>query len=291
MRSMTGFGRAQINRDKIELEIEIKSVNSRYYEVKMNLPRELNFFEEKIRKTLGSHLNRGMIEIKVNFIDRRETIISINESKLKAYHDLFRKAAALLEIKDEVKLEVLINEPGVVQSQNSYQDDKQLDRVFIDALENAIAHLIKAQTHEGKQIMKTLTDAVKLLMRELNLIKHSVKSYKTKLYKDMKQRTTELLADNLNDSMEQRLLQELALFIDKYDIQEEITRLENHLSVFKAKLNQKTDIGKGLNFVLQEMQREANTLGSKYSTVESFSSILIIKEEIEKCREIVQNVT
>ncbi len=288
---MTGFGRAQINRDKIELEIDIKSVNSRYYEVKLYMPRELYSFEEQIRKTLTSHLNRGMIEIKASFIDRRETTISINESKLKAHHELFQKAAKLLNIKDEVKLDVLINEPGVIQTQNSYLDDKQLDRILMEVLQAAIANLVKSQTHEGKQIKKTLNESLKKVNRELGLIKQSITAYKSKLFEEMKRRTMDLLEDNLNDSIEQRLLQELAIFIDKYDIQEEITRLENHLSVFKSKMSQQTDIGKGLNFVLQEMQREVNTLGSKYSTVESFSSILIIKEEIEKCREIVQNVT
>lgn len=291
MRSMTGFGRAQIKRDKMELEIEIKSVNSRYYEVKLNLPRELNFSEERIRKTLSSHLNRGMIEIRVNFIDRRETTISINESKLYAYHELFQKAAKLLEIEDDVKLDVLINEPGVIQTQNSYLEDKQLDQLFLEVLQEAISNLYKSQTNEGKQIKKTLTESLKKINRELGKIKQSITAYKTKLFNDMQQRTMDLLGDNLNESMEQRLLQELAIFIDKYDIQEEITRLENHLSVFNSKLSQKTDVGKGLNFVFHEMQREANTLGSKYSTVESFSSILMIKEEIEKCREIVQNVT
>ncbi len=288
---MTGFGRAQINRDKIELEIEIKSVNSRYYEVKLYMPRELNYFEEQIRKTLTSHLNRGMIEIKVSFIDRRETSININESKLKAYHELFQKAAKLLNINDEVKLDVLINEPGVIQTQNSYLDDIQLDQIIMETLHEAVHNLIKSQSHEGKQIKKTLVESLRLLHRELGLIKQSIATYKSKLFNEMKQRMIDLLGDNLNDSIEQRLLQELAIFIDKYDIQEEITRLENHLSVFKSKMSQQTDIGKGLNFVLQEMQREVNTLGSKYSTVESFSSILMIKEEIEKCREIVQNVT
>ena len=293
MRSMTGFGKSQIKRNGIELEIDIKAVNSRYLDIKYNLSRELSFFESKLRLLLHARLNRGMIEVKASLTDRREAVISINESKLLSYYALFQKASKLLGISNDINLDTLINEPGVIQAQNSYADDAVLDKILTECCNQALSQLIISQSVEGKQIKNTLQNSIKSISKALATIQKSVKTYKGKLFNDMKQRVKELLTEDMIDIAEQRLLQEIAIFIDKYDIQEEITRLHNHISVFKTKLGQNSNdgIGKSMNFILQEMQREANTLGSKYSTVESFGDILMIKEEIEKCREIIQNVT
>ena len=289
---MTGYGRAHAIKENIDCEIEIKSVNSRYLDLKVYLPRDLNFFETEIRKTLSLYLNRGSVDVRVTLNDYREPRITLNKANLMKYADIFKQAQELLGDTSPVPISYLLDESGVLETQGKLAEDSVLAQILDENLHSALKALTASLYNEANDIKTVLQNSMKLIRHSMDEISHQILPFKNELLKNMNARINELLNAYKIDNMEQRIVQELAIYIDKYDVQEELTRLESHISTLLATLNKPDhdDIGKTLNFILQEMQREANTLGSKFSNSKTFQDVLIIKEEIEKCREIVQNV-
>lgn len=287
---MTGYGKAKIQKNDMDCEIEIKSINGRFLDMRIYLPREISFFEYPIRQHIGKVLSRGTVEIRVTFADRREPALKLNEVKLMKYYELVKQAQALLDIDEDISLEYLLNEPGIIESINNLDEDEQLAELLNQTLEKAIEALELTLKAEASNIKETLRHSSDLMLKTLDNIEKEIQPFKEELYSILKHRVTELLSNFNAEMLEQRLVQELAIYIDKYDIQEEISRLKCHINTLLATLEKEEDTGKTLNFILQEMQREANTLGSKFSTARTFTYVLTLKEEIEKCREIVQNV-
>ncbi len=290
MKSMTGYGKAKIQKNDMDCEIEIKSINGRFLDMRIYLPREISFFEYPIRQHIGKVLSRGTVEIRVTFADRREPALKLNEVKLMKYYELVKQAQALLDIDEDISLEYLLNEPGIIESINNLDEDEQLAELLNQTLDKAIEALELSLRAEASNIKDTLKHSSALMLKTLDNIEKEIQPFKEELYSILKHRVTELLSNFNAEMLEQRLVQELAIYIDKYDIQEEISRLKCHINTLLATLEKEEDTGKTLNFILQEMQREANTLGSKFSTARTFTYVLTLKEEIEKCREIVQNV-
>ena len=290
MKSMTGYGKAKMQKNDMDCEIEIKSINGRFLDMRIYLPREISFFEYPIRQHIGKVLSRGTVEIRVTFADRREPALKLNEVKLMKYYELVKQAEALLDIDKDISLEYLLKEPGIIESINNLDEDEQLAELLNQTLDKAIEALELSLRAEASNIKETLKHSSDLMLETLDNIEKEIQPFKEELYSILKHRVTELLSNFNAEMLEQRLVQELAIYIDKYDIQEEISRLKCHINTLLATLEKEEDTGKTLNFILQEMQREANTLGSKFSTARTFTYVLTLKEEIEKCREIVQNV-
>lgn len=292
MRSMTGYGSAKQSLEGINLQIEIKTVNGRFLDMRLYVPRDLNFFEYELRKRITARIQRGSMEVRINFSDSREPALVLNSTKLKKYYEIVSSAVKELGLTDTVPIEYLLNEPGVIQNEMNLDEDTLLKKLLQDTLERAIdAHILCAEK-EGANIKEVLLESMNLIKANLSELESTLEPYKIQLFENLKNRISELLAHFKVDTQEQRLVQELALYIDKFDVHEELSRLYSHIETFMntIKKTSAADIGKTLNFILQEMQRESNTLGSKYSTSDSFKYILVIKEEIEKSREIVQNV-
>ncbi len=292
MKSMTGYGTAKMSADGIDIQVEIKSVNSRFLDLRVYLPRELSFYEYELRKFISASLKRGAIDVRVNYNDNREPKLKLNAQKLKKYHEIVTNAIEIVGLNDSVSIEYLLNEPGVIESENNLDNDPCLKDALDKTLAEATRNLIGCTIAEGEDMKRTLSDSMDTIIQAVKELESSLSPYKKQLFENMHTRIKELLSHFKIDTLEQRLVQELALYIDKLDVQEELTRLYSHIETFKSTIlhEQNEDIGKTLNFIVQEMQREANTLGSKYSTSLSFKYILIIKEEIEKDREIIQNV-
>jgi uncharacterized protein (TIGR00255 family) len=287
---MTGYGKAKTQSGELDLEFEIKSVNGRYLDMKIYLPREISFFEYKIRQMFSSSFSRGTMEVRTSFADHREPRIKLNQNKLSKYYDIFSQAKHLLNLDDTISLELLLNEPGIIENDNNLEEDELLNTILNSTLEQAIEALDRSLSAEASQIRQVLMTSCDKMLQAMENIEIEIQPYKEELFAGMKARTAELLQSFNTENIEQRLFQELAIYIDRYDIQEELTRLRGHIETLRSVLDKKEDIGKSLNFILQEMQRESNTLGSKFSTAKTFQHILILKEEVEKCREIVQNV-
>ncbi|HRY84889.1 MAG TPA: DUF1732 domain-containing protein, partial [Candidatus Cloacimonadota bacterium] len=266
--------------------------NSRFLDLRTYLPRELNFFEFALRKIVTAKLNRGAVDVRINLSDHREPRLQLNLVKLHKYHDIIKLAMLETGQQGSVPIDLLMNEPGVIENTAGLDSDELLSALLPEAIDEALSRVEESQKQEGKDIQLVLSDSLGKIAAALDEVETRIAPYRTELFDNMHRRIKELLAAFKIDNIEQRLVQELAIYIDKYDIQEEITRLRSHIDTFRQTINKpdSLDIGKNLNFIMQEMQREANTLGSKFSTPESFQYILIIKEEIEKCREIIQNV-
>ncbi len=290
MKSMTGYGKAKSQHPGIDIDFEIKSINGRYLDMRMYLPREIGFFEYDIRRRLASSLSRGTVEVRASFTDHREPHIRLNEMKLRKYHALVQQAMQQLGQTGQVSLEFLLNEPGIVEQVNNLDEDQELKGLLVSTLDRAVQALEASLEAEAEQIKATLRASGEAMLALLAKVELEIQPYKEELFQGMKERTSELLKAFNPDSLEQRLFQELAIYIDKYDIHEELSRLRSHIGTLNGALEQTGDNGKTLNFILQEMQREANTLGSKFSTAKTYPHILALKEEVEKCREIVQNV-
>ena len=290
MKSMTGFGNSLINRENIEIEFEVKSINARFLDLRIYLPRELSFYETEIRKHIIGILSRGTIEVRVNFKDHREPKLVLDKTKLLKYNDMAIEAAKLLASEEIVSIEFLLKEQGVIEIADRLAEDETLANVLNEALEQALHRINESMLVEGRQIKQMLIDSMQKIQKALNAISEMCEPFKKELYETMHRHIEELMGTYPKENLEQRLIQELAIYIDKYDIGEELSRLYAHINTFNSTLQGEGDIGKTLNFIIQEMQREANTLGSKFSTAQSFPWILAIKEEIEKCREMIQNV-
>ena len=292
MKSMTGYGKAAISRQNVDLEVEIKSVNSRFLDLRTYLPRELNFYEFPLRKLIAVKLNRGAVDVRINLTDHREPQLQLNLIKLRKFHDIIKTAMTETGQQGAVPIELLMNEPGIIENSAKLDEDEVLQELLQEAVHEAISKIEASQRAEGNDIQAVLAESIDRIAVALIEVETKISPYREELFENMHKRIRELLVTFKIDNIEQRLVQELAIYIDKYDVQEELTRLRSHIDTFKQTIGKPgvADIGKTLNFIMQEMQREANTLGSKFSTPASFQYILIIKEEIEKCREIIQNV-
>ncbi len=292
MKSMTGYGKSSIIIQEMDLDIELKSVNSRFFDLKLYLPRELNFMEITTRNTLRETIKRGFIDVRVNLRDRRIPQIEMDENKLKTYWDLFQKVKVMLKTEQEISIDKVLDEPGVLIINTESLDNQEFKTGYIKCLNEAIQKQEEMALSEGRGMCAVLSDSLEKIQVSSKNVNLAFEAYKSTLYEKYKTRIQELLKEHLTEENEKRLLMETAIYIDKADIHEELMRLEDHIKRFQAILNSNNseETGKTLNFIIQEMHREGNTLGSKYSTPDSFQDVLIIKEEIEKIREMVQNV-
>jgi len=292
MKSMTGYGKAKQSGQEIELEIEIKTINGRYLDLKVISPRELNFFDHPLRRKIASSLHRGTVEVRITFSDHREPAVRLDTTKLSKYHEVIKSAQSFLGLNEPVPLQFLLSEPGVIEIGNSLDEDPLLISVLTSTLDKAISALEAATEKEGTEIKSFLVDSMHKISQAVVEVENEIVPFKQELFTKLNTRILELLKNTNLDNLEQRLVQETAIYVDKYDIQEEITRLRSHIGTFTRTLDKddEPEIGKTLNFIMQEMHREANTLGSKFSTARTFPYVLTIKEEIEKCREICLNV-
>lgn len=287
---MTGHGLAKHHADDLSLEIELRSINGRFLDLRIYQPRELSFFEHPLRKKLSEVLGRGTVEVRVNFQDHREPRLKLNLPKLRKLQALAEEAGSFLELEEKLPLEFYLKEPGIIESTNDLDEDEELTSILYRVLNEAISRLLSSMKAEASGIHDVIYASCERMLESLVLIEKEIQPYKEALFTEMKTRTSELMSSYNHDNLEQRLFQEIAIYIDRYDIHEELSRLRSHIATLLDALKREDDNGKSLNFVLQEMQREANTLGSKFSTSKTFTHILVLKEEVEKCREIVQNV-
>ncbi len=291
MKSMTGYGNAEFHNDEYDIEIEVKSVNSRFLDLKISSPRELLLFENGIKELISKYVRRAKLEIRINFNDKRVPEYQLDENKLLAFADLLKKAKSLIGDKNPVNLESIISQPNVLSFHSPSFQDETFWQILSETIENALIKHQQMALKEGDKLKEFFDQSYQTITNSVQIIEASVPGYKSKLYDLFKTNVEALLKDSLSEDMEKRIFLEVALYVDKSDITEELIRLKSHLHNFSDRLNGNgIDAGKSLNFIFQEMQREINTISSKYNETSVFEYILKIKEEVEKCREQIQNV-
>jgi uncharacterized protein (TIGR00255 family) len=287
--SMTGYGISSLLMNRFTIEAEIKSINSRFLDISLRLPRSLNDKEIEIRNLIKQNINRGKVTLNV-YLKKdgvENGIPSYDENTLKGIASLLRKIKADSELKEEIHLADILSFYNVLFNDSSEYSDEEYELTKSVVLD-AIKKLKIMRVEEGEQLINDLLNRVSKienLVDEIEVLgRESVVNY----FQKLKDRAKELV-ENLSDYAD-RLAVELALLSEKYDITEETVRLKSHINQFKQTLKSDFEVGKKLNFVVQEMNREANTINNKSVSLEVSNRGLIIKEELEKIREQVQNI-
>ena len=289
IKSMTGYGKANLEKIERTYQIEIKSVNHRYLDISIKMPKAISYLEEDIKKCISKKIQRGKIDVFVTFENNSAEgkNIKINTEIAKMYIEQLKKLAESENILSNIEVTEISKYPDVLTIQNS-QDDETIKNELMEVTKNAVNQIIEMKEKEGEKIAEDLTRRLEEIQKKIleisTLSTGLIQEYVVKL----KTRVQELLQNQEID--EARLAQEVVIYADKCSVEEEITRLNSHISQFKELLNSNTQIGKKLDFIIQEMNRETNTIGSKANNLEITNDVIDIKTEIENIREQVQNI-
>ncbi len=290
MRSMTGYGRGESEREGAKINVEINSVNRRQSDIVINLPRELSAFEPRVRQAVADRLARGRTNVVITF-DRGVNAarnLAFDSGLARSYHASMRELQKELGVSGEITIAMILQAPGVLR----FADDGFSPNDTWPAVEKALAaaldELVKMREREGKHLAKDLIHRLKVVRKALQDVR--------KMHPAVAERYRATLLDRIEKAgleltpNDDRLLKEVALFADRSDISEELTRLESHLAQFAHHLRKNEPVGRTLEFITQEISRELNTLGAKAGDAEISRHVVACKSEVEKIREQVQNL-
>ena len=289
---MTGFGRGEYTDGKRNITVEIKSVNHRYSDISVKMPRRYGFAEDKVKSAVKEKLRRGKadVSIMVENITENDINIKLNQPIAKQYYDNLKALQESFDLSGEISLQLLSTMPDVMKAIADVEDEEEITRAILIPVSQAVANLESMREIEGEKLAADLIEKGKKIKSILDKIEERAPG----VVRDYTSRLRERIAELLDGSVtvpEERILTEAAIFADKCSIDEEITRLNSHLTQLEKILKEgKEAEGKKLDFLVQEMNREANTIGSKANDITITNYMLEIKSEIEKIREQVQNI-
>lgn len=290
MNSMTGYGRAKLEKEEREYIIEIKSVNHKYSDITIKLPRNISYLEEKIRKTILSKVSRGKIDVFVSYanygVEGKNVVL--NKKLAELYIKELQELAEETNIEKEIKVTDISKLPDVLNVSVEEESSELIWNEVLECLENALTNFLEMRKQEGAKIKIDLETRIKKIEEFVD----KIKQYSTLLVEEyvvkLKERIKEILSTDIVD--EARLAQEVVIYSDRYSIEEEITRLKSHIFQFNDLLTKDEPVGKKIDFLIQEMNRETNTIGSKSNKLEITNLVIEIKTELEDIREQIQNI-
>ncbi|NLX70405.1 MAG: YicC family protein [Clostridiales bacterium] len=288
--SMTGFGRGKIEEEGREITVEVKTLNHRFLDVYVRLPRNLSFLEEHIRSTVRKHLTRGRVEVNLSCSNHIDAAVDVNINKplLNAYLSCFDKLEQEHNIMNDIALSSLVNIPDIFIINEKDEDQENLKNMVINLVEEVLADVKDMRRIEGGRLKEDLLQRIELIKSMLSSIEkrapYVVDEYREKL----KNRLNEILHGT--DLDENRFNMEVAFFAERCNITEEIVRFHSHIGQFINILDASEPAGRKLDFLVQEMNREINTIGSKANDLTISGLVVEIKSELEKIREQVQNI-
>ena len=289
IKSMTGYGKANIQKNERNYQIEIKSVNHRYLDISIKMPKQLSYLEETIKKEISTKIKRGKIDVFITFennsLEGRE--IKINTELAKAYISELKKLANQENILSDIQVTEISKYPDVLNIQNK-QDDEEIRKEVIETIKASLNELIQMRQIEGNKISEDL----KMRLQKISSKVDEISKLSTRLIEEYVVKLEERLKQLLNgQELDQaRLAQEVVIYADKCSVEEEVTRLNSHISQFKNLINSEEAVGKKLDFIIQEMNRETNTIGSKANNLQITNIVIDLKTEIENIREQIQNI-
>lgn len=287
--SMTGFSTDVYTDEKYVLEIEVRSLNSRFLDLSLRMPKELNQFEYSVRDLIKSKLVRGKVSVNINFSLNMMASedSSLKESELLRTLDLLNKIKAKSNISEEVSLNqlLLFRENFIDNGNSGFELDEE---ILMNTLSKAVDNLIEMRGKEGKELKKDIELRLQNVETKLSEIEKLAQASTGEYFEKFKEKVKKLYSEFVDD--ENRFLLELGILSEKHDVTEECIRLKSHIKLFNNTLSKQIDIGRKLNFICQEMNREVNTINSKSISSEISHIGINIKEELEKIREQVQNV-
>ncbi len=287
---MTGFGRAKRSFDGFDVTVEIKSVNHRFFEFSSRVPRAYMFLDEKLKSCLQERVARGKVETSVSIEDTsgKSVTLQVNKDYADAYINALRELGKKYRLKDDLKLSSLISNNEIIVPKRTEIDEDKLTNAVIETAKDALDVFVNMRATEGNRLVSDVKSRAELILEKVAFIEErspqTVKEYREKI----EQKIKELVGDVQID--EQRLLTETAIFADKIAVAEETVRLRSHIKEMFDLFEKGGAIGRKLDFIVQEMNREANTIGSKSGDIAITKTVVDIKAEIEKIREQIQNI-
>ncbi len=290
LKSMTGFGRNEIVQVDRKMTVEMKAVNHRYCEISIKMPKKLSFFEAGIRNLLKQYIGRGKVDVFINYEDYTENNVCVkyNAELAREYLKYLNQMGKDFGIENDVRVSTLSRFPEVFTLEEQSLDEKELWELVEEAVRGAAIRLVESRVMEGEHLKKDIIDKLDGILGLVDFIESRspevVNEYRNKLYA----KVAELLGDTKVD--ESILLTEVTVYADKICVDEETVRLKSHINNMKATLNESENVGRKLDFIAQEMNREANTILSKASDLEVTNKAIDLKTEIEKIREQIQNI-
>ena len=290
IKSMTGFGRSEIVEGERKITIEMKSVNHRYFDCSIKMPKKLNIFESRIRETVKKYAQRGKIDIFISYEDNTGSQVSLkyNEDIAKEYFDIFGKISEQFNLPNDVSVSSLSRYPEVIVANETEIDEDELWKFIEKAVMMACEQFVNARNIEGENLKKDILDKLSHMEELVAFVEKRspeiMKEYRGKLEGKVK----ELLGDTTID--ESRIATEVIIYADKICVDEETVRLRSHIDHARKCLLSEDSVGRKLDFIAQEMNREANTTLSKANDIDISNTAIELKTEIEKIREQIQNI-
>lgn len=289
--SMTGFGRGEASENGITVTVELKSVNSRYLDISLRLPQSLQDKELDIKEILQEHVERGKVNvsIRIDKSDTGEPEITFNENLVQGYKEMLNDLRKAAGIEEPITLQTFLEFNDIFESREDDEETKeQIWDLAQQAVKDAAEELKKMRMQEGSQLENDLNQRIDHIEEMLNIVMDKVDGRSEEIKEDLLERINELIESDKIDP--DRLEMEVAVLVDKMDITEEIVRTQSHIKFFREAINNDNAVGRRLNFLSQEINREINTIGSKANDSEISQYIVKAKESLEQIREQVQNV-
>lgn len=288
--SMTGYGRAESRSRGITMYVELRSVNSRFCDISIRIPRIISNYEDEIKRVVQTQLNRGKISVNISIdgVEAEMGNFKIDHELLKNYFTVLEELKEAAKLNDPIKLDHLLSISDLIKYETKKEDESKIFEIVRKGLLEAITNLQKMRSDEGRELARDIRSRIVKLGEYIDKIERYSEERSKEEYTKLRKRIKNLISDTEVD--EHRLYTELALMADKVDVTEECVRFRSHNQLFLRYLDQSEPVGKKLNFLLQEMNREANTIGSKAMNSQISHIVVEIKNQIEKIREQVQNI-
>lgn len=291
IKSMTGFGRCEVSDGERKFTVEMKSVNHRYLDVSIRMPKKLNFFETSIRNYLKQRIQRGKVDLFITYEDLTEGQVSLkfNEALAAEYLSYFKKMEETFSLENDIRVSALSRYPEVLTMEEQLIDEKELWNGLEQALDGAVTQFVETRTQEGNRLRDDIVDKLDHMLTLVDCVEERAPQIIAEYREKIENKVKELLADSqIEDS---RIAAEVVLFADKMCTDEEVVRLRSHVVHMKETLlSGENGIGRKLDFIAQEMNREANTILSKANDLKTSNIGIELKTEIEKVREQIQNI-
>lgn len=290
IKSMTGFGRAEMIDEEKKIAVEMKSVNHRYLDINMRIPKKLSSFEGAIRGVLKQYMQRGKVDLFITYEDYTQSGVTVkyNREIAQQYLEYSRQIEEEFQLKNDMNVSNIMRFPEVLTMEEEKVDEEELWTSLKQVLVNAVQPFINSRIQEGNHLSKDILEKLDRMYRKVELVEKRspeiLKEYREKL----ENKTRELLADAQIE--ESRIAAEVILFADKICTDEETVRLKSHINHMKKVLTEEEGAGRKMDFIAQEMNREANTILSKANDLETSNLAIDLKTEIEKVREQIQNI-
>ena len=290
IKSMTGFGRCEHVQGDRKFTVEIKAVNHRYFDVNIKMPKKFNFFESAIRSVMKEYIQRGKVDVFITCEDDTENNFSLkyNENIAGEYLKYYRQMAQQFNLKDDVTVSRLGSCPEVFSMEEQMVDEDEIWALLETALRGALKQFVETRTREGENLKNDLIGKLDGMLLDVDAVEKRYPQVLEEYRSRLREKVDSLLADSQMD--ESRLAAEVILYADKICTDEETVRLRSHIEGMKAELIQGGSVGRKLDFIAQEMNREANTILSKANDLQTSNLAINLKTEIEKIREQIQNI-